>query len=159
MQIFFGQRLGTSRSPIPQSRAEDPSSVYNGVSSASAVYIHPLTVCYPHDPSNKHTGTLASFVSFGINFKASALRVPVSVYVVFIILMASGLFIACFTIVTPSRVRRSDGTPLAHYPHDGFWLELKAQSKLFRDWRLLAMFVPLFGSEIVVIVFSTLNCR
>ena len=114
---------------------------------------------YIHNLPNKHTGTLGSLASFGINFNASALQVPVSVYVVFIILMSSGFFVACFTIVPPSRVRRPDGKPLAHYPHEGFWYELKAQSKLFRDWRLLALFIPLFGSEIVVIVFSTLNCE
>ena len=110
-------------------------------------------------PSNESTGTLGSLVSFGINFNASALQVPIAVYVVFIVLMASGFFLTCFTILPPSRVRRPDGTALAHYPHEGFWHELKAQSKLFSDWRLLAMFVPLFGSEIVVIVNSTLNCE
>ena len=73
--------------------------------------------------------------------------------------MASGFFVTCFTILPSSRVRRPDGTALAHYPHEGFWHELKAQSKLFRDWRILAMFVPMIGSEIVVIVFSTLNCE
>ena len=119
-----------------------------------------LAVCHISTPSrDKRIGTLGSLVSFGINFNASALQVPVSVYVVFIVLMASGFFIACFTILPPARVRRSDGTPLAHYPHEGFWRELKAQSKLFRDWRLLALFLPLFASEIVVIVFSTLNCE
>ena len=110
------------------------------------------------NPPDKHTGTLGSLVSFGINFNASALQVPVAVYVVFIILMASGFFVSFFTIVAPSRVRRPDGTPLAHYPHEGFWHELKAQGTLFKDWRLLVMFVPLIGSEVVVIVFSSLNC-
>ena len=104
-------------------------------------------------------GTLGSFVSFGINFNASALQVPVSVYVVFIILMASGFFVAFFTIVPPSRVRRADGTALADYPHDGFWHELKAQGTLFKDWRLLVMFVPMIASEVIVIVFSSLNCE
>ena len=73
--------------------------------------------------------------------------------------MASGFFVSCFTIVSPSRVRRADGTALANYPHEGFWSELKAQGTLFRDWRLLAMFVPMFASEIVLIVFSSLNCE
>ena len=104
-------------------------------------------------------GTLGSFVSFGINFNASALQVPVSVYVVFIVLMASGFFVAFFTIVPPSRVRRGDGTALADYPHDGFWHELKAQGTLFKDWRLLVMFVPMIASEVIVIVFSSLNCE
>lgn len=113
----------------------------------------------PLSPPNKPTGTLGSLVSFGINFNASALQVPVAVYVVFIVLTASGFILTCFTILPSSRVRRPDGTPLADYPHEGFWHELKAQSKLFSDWRLLAMFVPLLGSEVVVIVNSTINCE
>lgn len=113
----------------------------------------------PSSPPNKPTGTLGSLVSFGINLNASALQVPVAVYIVFIVLTASGFFLTCFTILPPSRVRRPDGTPLADYPHEGLWHELKAQSKLFGDWRLLAMFIPLLGSEVVVIVNSTLNCE
>lgn len=108
---------------------------------------------------DKPTGTLGSLVSFGINFNASALQVPAAVYIVFIVLIASGFFLTCFTILPPSRVRRPDGTPLADYPQEGFWHELKAQRKLFSDWRLLAMFVPLLGSEVLVIVNSTLNCE
>lgn len=73
--------------------------------------------------------------------------------------MASAFFVALLTIVSPSRVRRADGTPLAHYPHEGLWRELKAQSQLFKDWRLLALFVPMFSSEVSIIVFSTLNCK
>lgn len=110
-------------------------------------------------PPKHNTGTLGSLVSFGINFNASALQVPVAVYIVFIVLTASGFFLTCLTILPRSRVRRPDGTPLADFPHQGFWHELKAQGKLFSDWRLLAMFVPLLGSEVVVIVNSTLNCE
>ena len=73
--------------------------------------------------------------------------------------MACGFFVALVAIVPPSQVRRPDGTPLAHYPHKGFWAELKAQRQLFTDWRLLALFVPMFASEVATIVISTLNCQ
>ena len=73
--------------------------------------------------------------------------------------MVLAFFVALFAIVPPSQVRRSDGTPLAQYPHKGFWIELKAQSQLLKDWRLLALFIPMFGSEVAVIVFSTMNCK
>ena len=73
--------------------------------------------------------------------------------------MASAFFVALFAIVTPSKVRRRDGTPLADYPHEGFWQELKNQRRLFQDWRILAMFVPMFASEVPVIVLSSLNCE
>lgn len=101
--------------------------------------------------------TLSSVVAFGISFNASALQVPRSVYIFFLIFMASGFFVALLTIVAPSRVRRPDGTPLAHYPQEGFWRELKAQSQLFTDWRILALFVPIFSSEVAAIVSWTLN--
>ncbi|KAL8720880.1 MAG: hypothetical protein Q9225_002325 [Loekoesia sp. 1 TL-2023] len=71
--------------------------------------------------------------------------------------MASAFFVALFTIVAPSKVRRRDGTPLAHYPHEGLWQELKRQRLLLQDWRLLAMFVPMFASEVPIIVLSSLN--
>ena len=73
--------------------------------------------------------------------------------------MASAFFVAFFAIVAPSSVRRLDGTPLAHYPHEGLWQELKRQRQLFQDWRLLAMFVPMFASEVPIIVLSSLNCK
>lgn len=104
-------------------------------------------------------GSLGSLVAFGINFNASKLQVPISVYLVFILLMASAFFIALFTIVAPSKIRRRDGTPLARYPHDGFWQELKRQRRLLQDWRLLAMFIPMFASEVPIIVLSSLNCE
>ena len=72
--------------------------------------------------------------------------------------MASGFLVALFTIVAPSKVRRRDGTPLAHYPHEGFWQELKNQRQLLQDWRLIAMFIPMFASEVPIIVLSSLNC-
>lgn len=73
--------------------------------------------------------------------------------------MASAFFVALFTIVAPSKVRRHDGTPLARYPHEGLWHELKRQRLLLQDWRLLAMFVPMFASEVPIIVLSSLNCK
>ena len=98
-------------------------------------------------------------MAFGINFNANELQVPVSVYIVFIILMASAFVLAAFFIVSPAKVRRRDGTPLAQYPHEGLWEELKRQRLLFKDWRLLAMFIPMFASEVPIIVISSLNCK
>lgn len=73
--------------------------------------------------------------------------------------MASAFFVALLTIVAPYKVRRLDGTSLAHYPHDVLWQELRRQRQLFQDWRLLAMFVPMFASEVPIIVLSSLNCK
>ncbi|KAG7005387.1 MFS general substrate transporter [Physcia stellaris] len=101
--------------------------------------------------------TLGSLIAFGINFNASKLQVPISVYIVFIVLMASSFFIALLSIAAPSGVRRADGTSIAYYPHEGFWHELKNQRQLLRDWRLLAMFIPMLGSEVAIIVLSSLN--
>ncbi|KAL9034731.1 MAG: hypothetical protein Q9180_005246 [Flavoplaca navasiana] len=101
--------------------------------------------------------SLGSIVAFGLNFNASILRVPTAVYIVFILAMVSALFVALFFIVEPSKIRRRDGTPLAHYPHHGMWQELKNQRRLLQDWRLLVMFIPMIASEVAVIVLSSLN--
>ena len=102
-------------------------------------------------------GTVASLAAFGINYHADVAECPTAVYIVFLCLMSSGILVAFFGIVQPSSVRRADGTALAHYPHNGAWVEFKAQAELFKDWRLLALVIPLFASEVAVIVFSTLN--
>ena len=96
--------------------------------------------------------------AFGLNFKATELHVPVAVYVIFIILMAAAFFVALFCIIEPSSVRRQDGSPIAHYPHQGFWQEFKNQRRLLQDWRLLVMFIPMLASEVALIVLSSLNC-
>ena len=103
-------------------------------------------------------GTLGSVTAFGLNFKATELHVPIAVYVIFIILMATAFFVALFCIIEPSSVRRQDGTPIAHYPDEGFWQELKNQRRLLQDWRLLVMFIPMLASEVALIVLSSLNC-
>ena len=84
-------------------------------------------------------------------------QVPLAVYVVFTCLMASAFFVAFFGIVPPSEARRKDGTALAHYPHKGLWFEFKAQGQLLKDWRILALFIPMVACEIAIIVISTLN--
>lgn len=104
-------------------------------------------------------GTIASFVAFGINYNASVVKCPDSVYIVFIILMCLAFFVAFFGIVEPSDVRRVDGTVIAHYEHKSWHEELKAQRQIFMDWRMLVLIPPMFGSEIALIIFSTLNCK
>ncbi|KAH8422534.1 uncharacterized protein LDX57_000288 [Aspergillus melleus] len=101
--------------------------------------------------------TIASFVAFGINFNAGELECPDSVYIVFIILMALSLPVALFGIISPADVRRADGSPIAHYPHRGVWEELKGQRQIIMDWRMLALLLPMFGSEVAIIAFSSIN--
>lgn len=102
-------------------------------------------------------GTILSLIGFGINFKSTVQQVPDSIYILFICLQSMGILVAFFGIVSPSTVRRPDGTALAKYPHTDFWTELKAQGQLFKDWRMLALFIPIFSSEISIIIISTIN--
>lgn len=73
--------------------------------------------------------------------------------------MCSAFFVAFFGIIHPSDVRRADGTAIAHYSHRGWLTELKAQRQILIDWRILVLVLPMFGSEIAIIIFSTLNCK
>jgi len=102
-------------------------------------------------------GTIASLVAFGINYNASVVQCPDSVYIVFIILMCLAFFIALFGIVKPEDVRRHDGTAIAHCPHKGWLEEVKAQKQIFLNWKMLVLIIPMFGSEVAIIVFSTVN--
>jgi MFS family permease len=103
------------------------------------------------------TSTIASLVAFGINFHADAVQCPDSVYIVFIILMVLAFFVALFGIVKPEDVRRDDGTAIAHYPHKGWFAEIKAQRQIFTNWKMMVLILPMFGSEVAIIIFSTVN--
>lgn len=92
-----------------------------------------------------------------INFNTDAPSVPRSIYILFITIQCVTLLIVYFGIVDPSKVRRNDGTSLAKYPHTDFWTELKAQGELFRDVKALLLFIPIFASEIAIIIASTCN--
>ena len=92
-----------------------------------------------------------------INFNADSPSVPRSIYILFITLQAVTLLIVYFGLVDPSKVRRNDGTSLARYPHTDIWTELKAQGELFRDWKAMVLFIPIFSSEIAIIIISTCN--
>ncbi|PVI01815.1 MFS general substrate transporter [Periconia macrospinosa] len=101
--------------------------------------------------------TLASLVAFGINYNAPVVKCPDSVYIAFIVIMCLSFFVAFFGIVKPSDVRREDGSAIAHHEHKGWLTELKNQRQIFMDWRMLVLVIPMFGSEIALIIFSTLN--
>ena len=111
------------------------------------------------DLANGSIGTLASLVAFGINYNAAVVSCPDSVYIVFIVLMCMSFIVAFFGIVKPSEVRREDGKAIVHHQHQGWLAELKGQRKIFTDWRMLVLILPMFGSEIAIIIFSTLNCE
>lgn len=77
----------------------------------------------------------------------------------FIILTALSLPVALFGIISPADVRRADGSPIAHYPHRGVWEEIKGQRQIIMDWRMLVLLLPMFGSEVAIIAFSSINCN
>jgi hypothetical protein len=96
-------------------------------------------------------------VAFGINYDATAAKVPIAVYIVFIVLMSCAFLVALFGIVQPDTVRRADGSPIAKYPHEGLMVELKAQGRLFKDGKVLLLLLPFFASEVAIIIMSTVN--
>jgi hypothetical protein len=62
----------------------------------------------------------------------------VAVYVIFLILMGVGAFMA-FLLQPPSKIVRDDGTKVAIVTARGFVEELKANLEIFSDWKLLIM--------------------
>ena len=71
--------------------------------------------------------------------------------------MSCGFLVAWAGIVRPHTVTRKDGTKLAHFADTSLVCELREMRALLRDWKLLALLLPCFASEIAVIVLSTLN--
>ena len=104
-------------------------------------------------------GLIASLVAFGINFRASIVQCPDAVYIVFICLSTSSLFLALFFIRPPSQIVRSDGKMAVELKSSESPLlkRLVAQFSILQDWRVVILLIPFFASEMVLTVSSTIS--
>ncbi|KAG0198798.1 hypothetical protein BGX28_007804 [Mortierella sp. GBA30] len=101
---------------------------------------------------------LGSCIAFGINFNVTkAESLGDSTYIVFIVLMAIGTFIA-LSLAPPSAVRHSNGDKIQIQPFPTWSGELIAVMKLFLDWRMIVL-IPMFLSSnwFYSYQFSTVN--
>ncbi|KAH8699180.1 membrane transporter [Talaromyces proteolyticus] len=102
--------------------------------------------------------TIGSSVAFGINFHDTSLNgVPISVYLIFIIIMTSAVALAFFAIVPPEDVRRDDGTHLAVFTAPDFRTEVLGCFELLKDWRIVSLIIPMAATEMSQSLIPTLS--
>lgn len=95
-------------------------------------------------------------VALGISWNSESLGVPHSVYIVFIIIQCASLGLALL-LLSPDKLRRSDGTALASFDHISVWDSLKITGALFKDWRILLMIPTFFAPEMFFPFQSSMN--
>lgn len=78
--------------------------------------------------------------------KADTSGVSTGTYVAFIIIMIVGCFMSLL-LLNPQDVRRSDGTALEEFESTSLKRELIDTIKLFRNWKLVALFPAFFSSN------------
>lgn len=95
---------------------------------------------------NVSGSALGASIALGISWNSKTLGVPHSVYIVFIVLQCLSMGLA-FLLLSPDKLRRSDGTALASFESISLGQSLKLTLSLFKDWRVVAMIIPCFTAE------------
>lgn len=84
--------------------------------------------------------------------------VSTPVYITFIVIHASAIFIAFFFIVNPKNVIREDGTHIAVFKKAEFWPELKGTISVMLDRRYLLTAPAQLACEMALALVSSINC-
>ncbi|KAF7556673.1 hypothetical protein G7Z17_g1267 [Cylindrodendrum hubeiense] len=85
--------------------------------------------------------------------------VPTSVYVTFIVIMASSLVVSFFCILPSEKIVREDGTRLAHFSATDFRTEIKECLMLLKDIRVVLLIVPMAATEMSSALIPTLTAH
>ncbi|KAH8805488.1 hypothetical protein F5884DRAFT_799458 [Xylogone sp. PMI_703] len=106
--------------------------------------------------SNIAGATVGGCVALGINWNATTLGVPHSVYIIFIVLQCASLGFAML-LLPPQDLVRPDGTHIASFERVSVKESLGYTAKLFADWRILVMIPVFFTPEMFFPLQSSIN--
>ncbi|RFU31056.1 hypothetical protein B7463_g5272, partial [Scytalidium lignicola] len=106
--------------------------------------------------SNIGGATVGGCVALGINWNATTLGVPDSVYIIFIVLQCASLGFAML-LLPPKDLVRPDGTHIADFEKVSIKKSLSYTTKLFTDWRILLMLPTFFAPEMFFPLQSSIN--
>jgi hypothetical protein len=99
-------------------------------------------------------------ISFGSNIhQTKATGVSTGVYVAFIVIQCSSLFLSAFLIIDPKDVVRDDGTHLAVIKPPTLKDELRALGRCFMDKRMIMLIPAMLVCEMALALMSTINGR
>ncbi|KAJ5613178.1 hypothetical protein N7510_006372 [Penicillium lagena] len=128
-----------------------------------------IQLCYPEEnEKGKYVVTamglqafgsiVGSSIALGIDVKdtGSSAGVPAAVYITFIVLMML-MSLLGLLLVSPSKVRRDDGSPLIEVEPMKFKEAVKANIDAVKDWKLLLMFPAFFPAEAFLVYSGSAN--
>ncbi|KAF5556146.1 hypothetical protein FMEXI_1279 [Fusarium mexicanum] len=85
--------------------------------------------------------------------------VPTSVYITFIIIMASSVLVSIVCILPSNKVVREDGTQLGHFSASDFRTEFKGCLMLLKDRRVVLLIIPMAATEMSSALIPTLTAH
>ncbi|KAJ5438518.1 membrane transporter [Penicillium daleae] len=95
---------------------------------------------------------------YGISINETGLTgVPTSVYLTFIIIMSSAIILSLLAIQSPQNIVRDDGTHLAIFEATDIRTEVKGCIMLMKDWKIVALIVPMIATEMSSALIPTLS--
>jgi hypothetical protein len=106
--------------------------------------------------SNACGSMIGAIVAFGFNLHSNGLGVPVSVYIVFIIIQSCSVGFAAL-LCPPDKLIRPEGTKVANFDQISIKHSLKGLIKVLQDWRILILLPAFFSVEAFVVFQSSLN--
>jgi hypothetical protein len=106
--------------------------------------------------SNACGSMIGAIVAFGFNLHSPGFGVPVSVYIVFIVIQCCSVGFAAL-LCPPDKLVRPDGTKVAKFDHISVKASLNSLIKVLKDWRILIMLPAFFSVEAFVVLQSSLN--
>jgi hypothetical protein len=102
--------------------------------------------------------TVGALVVFGITVNITSISgVPTSVYITFIIIMASATLVSIVCIIPSEKIVREDGTHLAIFTASDFRTEIKGCIKLLQDWKIVLLIIPMAATEMSSALIPTLS--
>jgi hypothetical protein len=99
---------------------------------------------------------IGAIVAFGLNLYSTGSGVPVSVYIIFIIIQCCSVGFAAL-LCQPDRLIRPDGTKIAKFDYVPIKHSLNSLIKVLEDRRILIMLPAFFSVEAFVVLQSSLN--
>ncbi|KAF5598145.1 hypothetical protein FPANT_3909 [Fusarium pseudoanthophilum] len=85
--------------------------------------------------------------------------VPTSVYVTFIVIMASAVVLSLVCVLPSRKIVREDGTHLAHFSATDFRTEIRGCVMLLKDTRVLLLIMPMVATEMSSALIPTLTAH
>lgn len=91
-------------------------------------------------------GILGSVITLGMNLNNASGGVSTGTYTAFVVIMLVGSVIS-MALAPPTKVIRTDGSPVAVANHTSWKDELRGAANVWREWRMVALFPAFLASN------------